>query len=49
VLRPGVGDLLVFDGGRHYHEVTRVAGRARWTLGGFLALGRDHRSIYFWS
>jgi len=49
VLRPGIGDLLLFDGGRHYHEVTPVGGRPRWTLGGFLALSSDQRSIHFWS
>lgn len=49
VLRPGVGDMLIFDGGRYYHEVTRVEGRPRWTLGGFFALSSDHRSIQFWS
>jgi hypothetical protein len=49
VLRPGPGDLLVFDGGRRYHEVTRIEGRTRWTMGGVLALSWDHRSVHFWS
>lgn len=49
VLYPGPGDLLVFDGGRRYHEVTPVEGRTRWTMGGVLALSGDHRSIHFWS
>jgi hapalindole-type alkaloid chlorinase len=49
ILRPGPGDLLVFDGGRRYHEVTRIEGRTRWTMGGVLALSRDHASIHFWS
>ncbi|APR79831.1 Hypothetical protein A7982_05178 [Minicystis rosea] len=49
VLRPGVGDMLVFDGGRLYHEVTPVRGRARWTMGGFFAPSSDHRRICFWS
>lgn len=35
--RPESGDLLIFDGGRHYHRVTEVGGgHARWTLGGFV-------------
>jgi hypothetical protein len=49
ILRPGPGDLLVFDGGRRYHEVTRIEGRDRWTMGGVMALSRDHRSVHFWS
>ena len=47
---PGVGDMLLFDGGRHYHRVTEVQGsRARWTLGGFYAYAKDHRRILYWS
>jgi hapalindole-type alkaloid chlorinase len=49
VLRPGPGDLLVFDGGRRYHEVTRVEGCQRWTMGGVLAFSNDHRAVHFWS
>jgi len=49
VLRPGPGDLLVFDGGRRYHEVTRIEGRDRWTMGGVMAFSRDHGSVHFWS
>jgi hypothetical protein len=49
VLRPGPGDLLVFDGGRRYHEVTRIEGRDRWTMGGVLAFSADHHSLHFWS
>jgi hypothetical protein len=49
VVAPGVGDLLVFDGGGVYHEVTPVEEGPRWTLGGFLALSRDGRSVRFWS
>jgi hypothetical protein len=47
-LEAGVGDLLLFDGGRWYHEVTRVERGPRWTLGGFLALTRDGRGVRFW-
>lgn len=47
---PGVGDMLLFDGGRHYHLVTEVRGtRARWTLGGFFAFAKDHGRIFYWS
>lgn len=49
VVLPRVGDLLVFDGGRWYHDVTPIEGGARWTLGGFLAMTRDHRAVYYWS
>jgi hypothetical protein len=47
---PAVGDMLLFDGGRHYHRVTEVRGsRARWTLGGFYAYAKDHGRILYWS
>ncbi len=49
VVLPEVGDLLVFDGGRWYHDVTPVEGGARWTLGGFLAVTRDHTAVRYWS
>jgi hypothetical protein len=47
VLRSGVGDLLLFDGGRIYHEVTTVHGQ-RWTMGGVFAFSRDQRALHFW-
>ncbi|RME21331.1 MAG: hypothetical protein D6798_18395 [Deltaproteobacteria bacterium] len=47
--RPAPGDLLVFDGGRWYHEVTATRGGPRWTLGGFLSWSADHRSILRWA
>jgi len=46
---PGVGDLLVFDGGRNYHLVTEVLRGTRWTLGGFLALTKEHERVLYWS
>lgn len=47
---PGPGDLLVFDGGRYYHRVTPVRGsRPRRTIGGFLALTKDHSAVAYWS
>lgn len=48
-LSPEVGDLLLFDGGRQYHEITKVLRGPRWTLGGFLALSADRRVVFFWS
>lgn len=49
-VRPAIGDMLVFDGGRHYHLVTEVQGAAaRWTLGGFLAFAKDHGRVFYWS
>jgi hypothetical protein len=47
VLRPAVGDLLLFDGGRFYHEVTAVRGE-RWTMGGVFAFTHDRRAVHFW-
>lgn len=50
IARPVVGDVLIFDAGRHYHRVTPVIGaRARWTLGGFAALSADRRALYLWN
>jgi hypothetical protein len=43
------GDLLVFDGGRHYHEITPVRGpRPRRTLGGFAGRSTDGSRVLFW-
>lgn len=47
---PGAGDLLLFDGGRWWHRVTKVRGeRARRTIGGFCAYSTDHERLYVWS
>ena len=49
-LRPEVGDMIVFDAGRLLHQVTDVVGRApRYTIGGFLAFSRDHKSLLTWA
>lgn len=46
----GVGDLVVFDGGRHVHSVERCDGKTpRRTLGGFASLSADHTSLLVWS
>jgi hypothetical protein len=50
VPRPGVGDMLIFDAGRHFHRVTPVEGStARWTIGGFLARSREGNRLHYWS
>ena len=47
---PAPGDLLVFNGGRYYHRVSRVAGeRARWTIGGFVGFSPDGKTVRYWS
>lgn len=46
----GRGDLLLFDAGRYFHNVSPVVGpRARWTLGGFLARAVSGDRIIYWS
>jgi len=50
LVKPPAGSLIVFDGGRRFHEVLPVGGaRARWTLGGFLAASIDHQQLYVWA
>lgn len=49
-LEAGAGDLILFDGGRYYHKVTRVQGpHSRITIGGFLVFSTDHDTIFYWS
>ena len=44
------GSLVVFDGGRWFHEVTPVVGaRERWTTGGFIAKSATEDRLLFWS
>lgn len=46
----GAGDLFLLASGRCLHRVGLVAGpRARVTMGGFLALEKDHQRVLFWS
>lgn len=47
-VRPRVGDLLVFDGGRYNHRVLPSRHGQRWTAGAFLAAGPDGQR-YVWS
>ncbi len=47
---PGVGDMILFDGGRYFHRVVPVAGSAmRWTFGGFMAPDANTPHVWFWS
>jgi hypothetical protein len=47
---PGPGDMLVFDGGRYYHRVSKIVGRTpRRTIGGFLGFSQAHDRVYYWS
>ncbi len=46
----GVGDMVVFDGGRYAHRIERCCGRTpRRTLGGFASLSADGASLLAWS
>jgi hapalindole-type alkaloid chlorinase len=50
VFAPDAGSLIVFDGGRRFHQVMPVrGGRARWTLGGFLAKASATDAVYVWA
>ncbi len=49
LLEPDVGDLIVFDGGRYLHRVTRVEGADRWTIGGFLSPSKQWDKVHYWS
>ncbi|GAX43746.1 hypothetical protein NIES4075_47610 [Tolypothrix sp. NIES-4075] len=47
---PGLGDMMLFDGGRFYHCIAPTVGdRARITIGGFLSFSKEHDAIYYWS
>ncbi len=49
-VKPGAGSLVVFDGGRRFHQIRPVRGaRARWTVGGFLAPTRARDALYCWA
>jgi hypothetical protein len=44
------GDLIIFSGGRIWHQVNQVAGtKDRITLGGFMAFSEPMDKIYYWS
>ena len=49
-IRPGVGDVLIFDGGRYLHRVDWVSGdRTRWTMGGFLMFDRSGETLFYFA
>lgn len=49
-LRPGVGDVILFDGGRYFHRVVAVNGeKQRWTMGGFMAKDATQPTVWYWS
>jgi hypothetical protein len=48
--RPQAGDLLIFDGGRYFHQVLKVEGpHTRWTIGGFMMFSNDGQTLHYWS
>lgn len=47
---PDIGDFILFDGGRQYHQVMTVAGeQPRWTIGGFLSESAERDKVWYWS
>lgn len=47
---PRPGDMLIFDGGRYFHRVSKVQGSApRRTIGGFVGFSQAHDRLYYWS
>ncbi len=48
-LRPGKGDMIVFDGGNIWHRVEDPEGsKNRVTAGGFMTFSHDNSKVYFW-
>ena len=49
-IKPGPGDMIVFAGGQIWHKVQAVGGtKERITLGGFLSLSNDDKSVFTWT
>ncbi|MEM6272107.1 MAG: hypothetical protein AAF998_21905 [Bacteroidota bacterium] len=49
-LEPEAGDLILFSGGRIWHQVDNLNGELpRITIGGFCARSQDDQTFYFWS
>ncbi len=47
---PEVGDLIVFHGACIWHAVSNVKGdKTRYSIGGFLGLSHDDKTIYYWA
>jgi hypothetical protein len=50
VVKPNVGDILIFSGGPIWHRVENIGGSIpRMTLGGFLNFSKDDSELYYWS
>ncbi len=48
-LKPNPGDMIVFSGGRIWHKVEVAQGTERYTIGGFMSISKDNKSVYMWS
>lgn len=50
-VKPPEGSLLMFKGGSCWHKVISpsLSNKERITLGGFMALGKDSKTVYYWS
>lgn len=50
IVAPKPGDMIVFAGGQIWHKVQAVGGsKERITLGGFLSLSHDGKSLFTWT
>ena len=44
------GDLIIFNAGKIWHEISEVKGRIpRITIGGFISFSKDDRTLYYFS
>ncbi|KST70366.1 2OG-Fe(II) oxygenase [Mastigocoleus testarum] len=49
-IKLAAGDMLLFQGGNIWHQVCDVQGqKERITIGGFMAISKCERKIYYWS
>ena len=47
---PDIGDMVLFHGGTIWHKVADAKGsKSRISIGGFIALSKDDRQIFYWS
>lgn len=47
---PDIGDMVLFHGGTIWHKVADARGRKnRISIGGFVALSKDDRKVFYWS
>ena len=48
-IKPVIGDLIIFAGGRIWHKVDDILGQAnRVTFGGFLAISKNENKVFYW-